>query len=347
VSTDVHTTDTALIGGGPIGLETGAALARAGIDYVHFEARQIGATILDFPPATQWFSSSDRIAIAGVPLHTVDQRKATREEYLTYLRTVVSTLGLEVRTYEPVVAVEPETGGGFRLVTRPPTGERYYRASRVVLATGGTARPKRLGIPGEELPHVHHVLQDPHVYFGRRLLVVGGKNSAVEGALRCFHAGAKVAINYRKAAFDPAHVKYWLLPELEGRIRRGEIEAYLDAVPVAVSPTAVTLRCNPDGETVDAPADFVLLAVGYTADMTLFRSAGVTLEGENEVPAFEPSTMETDVPGLFVAGTAIAGTQQSYRVFLENCHVHVARILAALTGAPPPRDPPEFARPES
>jgi len=342
------TTDVAVVGAGPIGLELAVALKRAGIDFLQFDAGQIGQTIYWFPAQTRFFSSNDRIGIAGLPLQTRDQSKATREEYLAYLRAVVGHFDLDVRTYERVASITPEASGGFTLTTRSAAGENAYRASRVVLATGGTARPNRLGIPGEDLDHVSHVLEDPHKYFRRRVLVVGGKNSAVEAAIRCYHAGARVAISYRRPAFDPKHVKYWLLPELNGRIERGEIEGHLSTVPVAIHPTHVTLE-SVSGEATrhDVAADFVLAAVGYVADMELFRSAGVRLTGPNEAPTFDEHTMETSVHGLYVAGTAVAGTQQSYKVFLENCHVHVDRIVAVLTDAPPPAPPPEPRMPES
>lgn len=329
-------TDVAIIGAGPIGLELAAALKREGLDYLHFEQGQIGQVMYSlFPVQTRFFSSADRIGIAGIPLRTLDQSKATREEYLTYLRTVVETYDLEIRTYEPVVSLE-RSGEGFSLRTRPAGGEREYRARRVVLATGGTARPRKLDIPGEEAPHVSHQLMDPHMYFKKRVLVAGGRNSAVEAAIRCYNAGAQVAVSYRQEAFDPAHVKYWLLPEINGRIERGEMESHFNTQPVRISETQVTLERIDGSGTLDVAADFVLLMVGYVADMSLFRSAGAELRGPQDAPVMDETTMETDVPGLYVAGTAVAGTQMGYRVFLENCHIHVDRIVAALTGTPPP-----------
>src|SRR5687767_5299584 len=174
----LESTDVAVIGAGPIGLELAVALKRAGIDYLHFDARQVGYTISWFAPQTRFFSSNERIAIAGVPLQTPDDGKCTREQYLSYLRTVVEQFDLKVRTYEPVVNIEPAEGrsGGFVLTTRPASGDRRVRAGRVVLATGGTDRPRKLDVPGEGLPHVSHYFDDPHKYFRKRLLVVGGKN---------------------------------------------------------------------------------------------------------------------------------------------------------------------------
>src|SRR4051794_8793459 len=167
-------TDVALVGAGPIGLEMAVALKRGGFDYIHFDAKQIGYTISWFPPQTRFFSSNERIAIAGVPLQTADQSKASREEYLAYLRSIVLQFELNVQTYEPIAAID-RRGGEFLLTTKPRGGERKYRAKRLILATGGTDHPRRLNIPGEDLPHVSHYFRDAHEYFERQLLIVGGK----------------------------------------------------------------------------------------------------------------------------------------------------------------------------
>lgn len=330
----------AVVGAGPIGLEVAWALKRAGVPYVQFDKGQIASTIAWFPENMQFFSSTDRIAIAGIPIQVPGQRKCTKEEYLAYLRAVVQAHGLEVRTYEEVEGIEREDGG-FRL--RTPRGE--YRVREVVLAVGDMARPRRLGIPGEELPHVHHRFVDPHPYFRKKLLVVGGKNSAVEAALRCWHAGADVALSYRRDAFDKRAVKYWLLPELIGRIRRGEIACHYESVPVAIRPGAATLRRG--REEFEVAADFVLCLVGFLPDQRLFAMAGVPLRADGGAPIHDETTMETEVPGVYVAGTATAGVQQTYSVFIETCHVHAQRIVAALTGAPPPPDATPAGPPET
>jgi thioredoxin reductase (NADPH) len=330
----------AVVGAGPIGLEVAWALKRAGIDYVQFDKGQIASTIAWFPENMTFFSSTDRIAIAGVPIQVPGQRKCTKEEYLAYLRTVVQTHDLDVRTYEEVEDIARE-GEGFRL--RTTRGE--YRVREVVLAVGDMARPRRLGVPGEELPHVHHRFVDPHPYFRKKLLVVGGKNSAVEAALRCWHAGADVALSYRRDAFDKRSVKYWLLPELLGRIRRGEIACHYETVPVGFRAGVATLRRG--DEEFDVEADFVLCLVGFEPDQRLFEMAGVPRHGEGGAPVFDETTMETGAPGIYVAGTATAGAQQTYSVFIETCHVHAQRIVAALTGAPPPAAPPPPGPPES
>src|SRR5688572_3753498 len=170
-------TRVAIVGAGPIGIELAIALNRRSIPYVHLEAKQIGATMFWWPPGTRWFSSNERISLAGVPLQTNDQNKATREDYLRYLRSVVQQFDLRINTYEPVTSIE-KTPAGFHLKTAPAAGPREYLAEHVILATGGTAAPRTLGVPGEDLPHVSHYMLDPHTYFQKRVLIVGGKNSA-------------------------------------------------------------------------------------------------------------------------------------------------------------------------
>ncbi|MEM6313043.1 MAG: NAD(P)-binding domain-containing protein, partial [Planctomycetota bacterium] len=214
----MKSTDVAIIGAGPIGIELAVRLKREGIDYTHFEAKQIGATMQWWPQGTRWFSSNDRIAIAGVPLITPSQEKATREQYLAYLRQIVTQFDLDVRTYEPVTDIDRETihGGGFVITTEPAAGTTQTFARKIVLATGGTDRPRKLDIPGADLPHVLHYYDDSHTFFRRKVLVIGGKNSAVETALRCHHVGAKVALAHRHDALPESSIKYWLMPEMKG-----------------------------------------------------------------------------------------------------------------------------------
>src|SRR5690348_15939664 len=232
----------AVVGAGPIGIELAVALKRAGVNYVHFDAKQIGYTISWFAPQTKFFSSNERIAIAGVPLNTADQSKATREEYLAYLRGVVQQFDLQVNTYEPLIRVDRQADDSFVLTTKPSSGERTWRVRRLVLVTGGTDHPRRLDIPGEDLPHVSHYFRDPHTYFGRRLLIVGGKNSAVEAALRCYNAGAHVALSYRRERLPEKSIKYWLLPEINYLIEQGRIAGHYQTRPVEITPTHAVLE---------------------------------------------------------------------------------------------------------
>ena len=336
--------DVAIVGAGPIGIELAAALKKADLSYVHFEAGQIGSTLLWWPPQTRFFSSPERISIAGVPLLTVDQSKATREEYLTYLRSVVQQFDLKIHTFEKVVGAEPSEGG-YEILSRHRGGERRTRARRLVLAIGDMHEPNRLHIPGEDADHVSHYLGETHRYFRQRLLIVGGKNSAVEAAIRCSRAGAHVTLSYRGSEIDPNRVKYWLMPEIRALIREGQIRFLPATVPREILGDRVVLERLPDGaagaasrpgEPLEVAADFVLLLTGYRQDPTLFERLGVLLEGPGRQPHHDPETMETNVPGIFVAGTAAAGTQLGgVKAFIETSHIHVERIVAGLAGRDP------------
>jgi thioredoxin reductase (NADPH) len=347
----------AIIGAGPLGIELAVALKRAGISIVHFDAKQIGQTIAGFPPQTRFFSSNERIAIAGVPLQTPDQNKATREEYLTYLRTLVQQFDLRINTYEPVTGIERRPAGGFIITTSRHGADATYRADRIVLATGGTAKSRRLGVSGEDLPHVHAHWTDPHTYFQKKVLIVGGKNSAVETALRLHHAGAIVTLSYRRDKLPAKSIKYWLLPEISGLLKSGAIRDELGTIVRRITPGSVTLDwadgSRPQGlwSGDDGPweveTDFVIPQIGFVSDMTLCRLAGVQLNGEREVPSYDPETMETNVPGVFLCGTVVGGTQHRYEIFIENGHVHVDRIVAHLTGQRKHVDEIVYAQPES
>ncbi len=334
-------TEAAIIGAGPIGIAVAVALQREGIEALHIDAGAIGSTLGWWAPGTRFFSSPERIAICGVPLVTPTQDKATREEYLQYLRGVAAQFGLKIRTFERVEEIRP-VAGGFAL--RTTAGE--HAARRVVAAIGDMHRPRMLNIPGEDLPHVSHYFQDPHRYAGRRVLIVGGKNSAVEAAIRLQRVGASAAISYRQAAFDDKRIKYWLMPELAGLIKSGRVAFHASTVPVRIAAGSVRLApASGDGPETDVGADDVLLLTGYEMDSSLLTGAGVELTGEQRGPVFNNKTMETNVPGLYVAGTATAGTQKRFRVFIENCHVHADRIVAHILGRTPPEPAPAPALP--
>jgi bacillithiol disulfide reductase len=342
-------TDILIVGAGPIGLELAVALKAMGASYEHVDAGQVGQTISWYPKQVRFFSSPERIAIAGVPLSTPDQEKATREQYLAYLRGIVQQFGLVIHTYQRVTGVV-KNADGFAVRTQRGGEERLFRARYVVMAVGDMHHPNKLGIPGEDLAHVSHYFDEPHAYFGQKLLIVGGRNSAVETAIRCGRAGAHVTLAYRRARFDDTSVKYWLLPEILSLIKSGQVTYLPNTTPTQIcemsarSPRIVRLaRTDADGQIIpdggdpiDVPADFVLLMTGYRMDTSLLESAGVELVGENRGPRHDPDTMMTNVKGLYVAGTAAAGTQKHFRLFIENCHPHVTKIVRSITGKEPP-----------
>jgi thioredoxin reductase (NADPH) len=326
----------ATIGAGPIGLELAVCLKRAGVDTLHFDAHQIGYTMSWWPRNTNFFSTSERLEIAGIPIQNNHQQRITGEDYLAYLRSIVEANDLQINTYEPVTALQPYPGG-FNITTRPLAGACQYRARRVVIAIGDMEHPNLLNIPGENLPHVSHYFHEPHDYFRKRLLIVGGRNSAVEAALRCWRGGAQVTLSYRQAWFNEKTVKHWLLPDLQAQIEAGTIRYLPETLPISITPTCVELARTQNGQpvsgaTFEHETDFVLLATGFHGDQHLLEATGVELRGENRVPVYNPETMETNVPGLYLAGTVAAGIQQRYSLFIENCHVHAGKITQAITG---------------
>lgn len=328
-----------IVGAGPIGIEMAVALKRMNIDYLQFDAKQVGHTISWWPRDTTFFSTTERIEISGIPLQNLKQQRTTGEEYLAYLRGIVEQYDLHVNTFEPVIDIQRD-GERFIVTTQPQTGgTRSYTADHVVLAKGDMDIPNALNIPGEDLPFVHHYFDVPHTYFRKKLLIVGGRNSAAEAALRCFRAGANVTISYRRAAFT-SRIKHWLKPDLETQIEIGTIGFQPETVPVEIKPGVVRLKHTQTGEITEHETDFVLVLTGYKGDMTLFERAGIETIGPNREPAFVPETMETNVPGLYLAGTAAAGEYQGeekYRFFIENSHEHVAKIIRHITGQTPKR----------
>ena len=261
------------------------------------DAGSIGHTIERFfPPSTRFFSSPERLAIAGIDIPLSTQEKLTGEAYLAYLRSVVVTRNLPIRTFCRVVSAERVNGGGYRIGMSEPSGRSWQvEVKRVILASGGTDRPRQLGIPGEDLPHVHTSLGDPHRFFQRRVLVVGGRNSAIESALRCWRVHAEVAISYRGQDIHE-RVKYWLRPEVMSLVEEGRIKAFMPTQVREILPDHVVLEQLDGSGAINLPVDDVLLQIGYEQDGTLFQLFGISTEGEQASPVHNPDTLETDSP---------------------------------------------------
>lgn len=328
------TCDIALVGAGPIGVAMAIELKRAGLDYLHIEAGPVGRTLHElWPPMTRFLSSPDETELAGTPMATLAEDRLLGEEYLAYLRQLVMQHGLTIRTHEPVTAVEP-TGDGFELTCRHRTGGRSVLCGRLILATGDMHQPARLGVPGEELPHVHHTLRSPHTYFPSRVLVVGGRNSALESALRCFRAGAEVTLSYRRGEFRK-HTSPKLGLEVDVLARKGLIRFLPNTVPVRIQADSVELAATDDagfpvdGEPSQVAVDFVIVQVGFQADMSLFTQAGGTLDEQGK-PILDEQALRSPAGGVYLAGTAVAGAARGHALFIETCRDHPRRILADL-----------------
>jgi thioredoxin reductase (NADPH) len=304
-----------IVGAGPIGLACAIAARRRGLDPLVIDAGAIGESIVRYPVGMVFFTTPDRLEIGGHPL-TCAGPKATREEALAYYRGVARAEGLRVRTYTRLAGAE-RAGDRVRCHLERTLGERRAETldcERLVLATGYFDHPNLLEVPGEGLPHVSHYGEEAHGLAGLDVVIVGAKNSAVELALNAFRAGARVTVVHRGAALRPS-VKYWLRPDFENRVKAGEIAVRWSTVVETITAAEVAVR-GPDGA-ARLPADRVFLLTGYQPDFALLSAIGITLDPETGRPAHNPETLETNVPGVFVAGSLTAGKLTS-EVFIEN-----------------------------
>lgn len=312
-----------VVGAGPCGLAVGAAAREAGIPCVLLDRGPLVSTIERYPLRMTFFSTPERLEIGGVPF-VIAGDKPTRAEALAYYRAVASRLELDVRTYRDVVEIARDEVG-FRVRTRAPGGaERTFPARRLVLATGGFDRFVPLDVPGEGLPKVVHWFREPHRYYGQEVLVVGGGNSAVEAALATWRAGGRVTLLHQFEDFDEG-VKPWILPDIRARIREGSVRALWRHRVEAVHPERVRIRDLGSGESRTLSNDWVLAMTGYRADPRLLEELGVPRD-DAEVPAHDPDTLATPVPGVYVAGSLVAGGDAG-RVFIENGRHHGERIV--------------------
>lgn len=320
-------TDVFLVGAGPIGMEIGSLLKRNDISYTHVDKGPLGNTIFNWAPNTTFFSSPEWTAIAGIPIQTVRQERITGEDYCTYLRQVAEILDLQVNTFEEVTDIS-SLDSSFLIRTKTFWGVNVYLAKKVILATGEMSRPNLLGLTGESAWFVSHSYKNPHYYFRKRVLVVGGGNSAFEGALRLWRAGAEVTISYRREQFIKEKILKRLYTDVGILIDKGQIKVHFDTQPLEFNPGVSLLQKGE--QIIEVPVDFVFCATGYRQDKNLYEMCRIRLEGEERHPVFNPDTMETNVPGIFVAGTAVAGDQQMFKTFITNCHVHGEKILKAI-----------------
>ncbi len=324
----------AIVGAGPIGVELAVCLKRQGVSAIHFEAGRLGETIASWPPETRFLSEPEWIQIPGLPIDSARQERPLGEEYLRYLRSVVNQHELDVRLFEPVIAIEPRDGG-WTVRSRRSGQERSSVVRYVVLSIGDMAAPRRLGVGGEDLPHVQHRLDRPHAYFRRRVLVVGGANSAIEAALRIDRIGGSVALACAEEHLPMERISPKLQPGISELIDSGAID-FLPSCAVTeftstgaiVADSQGRLTPDPDAPREEIPADVVLVQIGYEGDFSLFEDAGGSFADPQGPPSHNPNTMETNLPGVYVAGTAVGGKQPGHEEFIQTSHVHVSRIVA-------------------
>ncbi|HEY7408995.1 MAG TPA: YpdA family putative bacillithiol disulfide reductase [Gemmatimonadaceae bacterium] len=321
-------TDVVVVGAGPCGLAAAIAIERAGWRALVFDASCVVSSIAGYPTYLTFFSTAERIEIGGMPF-VVATEKPTRRDALAYYREVVERHGLIVRQYERVEQVE-RAGDGFLVHSRPRGREaRTTTARAIVIATGYFDSPNYLGVPGEDLPHVTHRYREGHEAFMRDAIVVGGKNSAAEAALDLYRSGARVTMVYHGDGLSPS-VKPWVAPDLQNRITEGHIGTRWRSRVVGIERGEIVLE-TPHG-TERLPADHVYLLTGYTPEHELLRRVGAAIDPETGTPVHDPATMETDVPGVFIAGVISAGNDAN-KVFIENGRGHgelIARRLTAM-----------------
>jgi bacillithiol disulfide reductase len=302
-----------IAGAGPIGLACAISAKRRGIDPLVIDAGALANSIVRYPINMTFFTTPERLEIGNHPLVCAGA-KATREEALKYYRGVARAENIRVRTYAKFVGVS-RTAHGLDCDIETRTDTETIRAKQLVLATGYFDHVNKLGVPGEDLPHVRHYFDEAHLSYGLDVVVIGGKNSAVEAALQLFRAGARTTIIYRGPTW-PKSVKYWLRPDLENRIKAGEIQTRLGSQVVEITPRDVLVR-GASGNEERIPATRVYPLIGFHPDFELFKRIGIAFDSESGRPKLNPETLETSVPGVHVAGSVTAGTKIS-EIFIEN-----------------------------
>jgi len=314
--------DVAIIGAGPTGLACAIEAQRAGLQCRVFDKGSIADSIRRFPVNMTFFSTPEQLELGGIPFTTPNLRP-TRTEALQYYRLVAQRLAIPLQLYTRIERVVPADGA---FLVQSNRGQ--WQARTVIIATGYFDNTNRLGVEGEDLPHVRHYYTEPFEYSGTRVLVVGGKNSAVETALDLWRHGAEVTLVHRRDNLGES-VKYWLKPDIDNRIRNGEIAAHFSTVVRRIEECRVLLEHTSDGKTWWHECDFVLLQIGYRPDAELLERCGIELDRQTLIPHCNPETFETNVPGIFVAGSVMCGCQ-TWNIFIENGRAHARPIVASI-----------------
>lgn len=317
--------DVLCIGAGPTGMACAIEAQKVGLTAILVDKGCLVNSLFHYPANLVFFTTPELLEIGDIPFSTAHQ-KPTRNEALEYYRNVAAHYELNVRQYERVDAVSG-SDGKFRVATVDRHDRWHeYRARKLVVATGFYDLPNLMGIPGEDLAKVFHYYREPHPFYDSDVLVIGGKNSAAEAALDLWRHGARVTLVHRGPAMRDS-VKYWVKPDIENRIKRGEILAYFNTTVREISDDSVLLR-TPEGE-MELENDFVFALTGYHPDFDFLRGLGIELSAEQCRPLCDPETLESNVPGIYVAGVIVAGSRTS-EIFIENGRFHGRQIAADL-----------------
>ncbi len=316
--------DLIIIGGGPSGINVGISARRAGLNALILEKGMVTNSLFNFPVNMTFFSTSLKLEIHGIPFISHGD-KPTRTEALEYYRRLIQSEKLNVKLYEPVERMEPLDGGGYRIFTK----RGAYTTANVCVSTGFYDTPRLLGVPGEKLPKVKHYYDDPHAYIGQRVVVIGAANSACDAALECWRKGAEVTMVVRGDHVND-RVKYWIKPDIENRIREGSIPTYFHSTVTEIREREVVIS-TPEGEKT-LGNDFVLAMTGYQPNYALFDRLGLPVHDDAACkPVFDPETLETSLPGVYMAGVACAGLETS-KLFIENTRDHGEIIVGNILG---------------
>src|ERR1700722_593162 len=317
--------DVVVIGAGPTGLACAIEAQKAGLKVIVVDKGCLVNSLFHYPPKMVFFTTPELLEIGDIPFTTANQ-KPTREEALEYYRKVSEHYELDVRQYEWVKTVLGEDGN-FHITATDRTGRPLdYHTKKVIVSTGYYDLANQLGIPGEDLPKVSHYYGEPHPYFDADVLVIGGKNSAAISALDLWRHGARVTLVYRGSQLHH-HVKYWVKPDIENRIKAGEIEAYFSSSvhEIGIDHVLLNTPCGP----LRLKNDFVLALIGYHPDYDFLRSMGIELSEEQCRPVCDPVSLESNVHGIYVAGVIVAGSRTN-EIFIENGRFHGKQIAADL-----------------
>lgn len=318
-------TSVAIVGAGPTGIACAAELSRQGIAAACYEKGFLLDSIYHFPEEMRWFSTRDLLDIAGVPFASPEAHPS-RLETLAYYRSVAERFAVRVEPETEIREIRTREGGGFEIDAVARGKPHRFIAPEAILATGFFHNPRRLGVPGEDLPHVHRRYVSGYPFHARSVVVVGGKNSAAEAALDLYRHGARVTLVVRAPALSE-RIKYWIKPDLENRIRSGAIRAHFSAAVLEIAPECVRIAAADGERSVTADAIFPL--IGYEPDFALFERCGIRLEGEKRVPVHDPQTLESNVPDLYLAGAILGGCAIG-RIFIENSRHHAGWIASAI-----------------
>lgn len=312
--------DVVVVGAGPTGLACGIELQQRGVNTVLIEKGCLTNSLYNYPTQMVFFTTPELLEIGNIPMTSLNE-KPGRTEALKYYRRVAEHFKLKIHQYERVLRITGDDGD-FEV----HTSKGEYRARKIVLATGYYDVPNMLNVPGEGLDKVLHYYKEPHPYYDHDVIVIGAKNSAAIAALELFWTGARVTLIHRGNCMSD-RIKYWIKPNIENRIKNGEIKAYFNSRVAEIHPKSVLVE-TPEGP-VTLKNDFVFALTGYRPDLEFLASLGIRLEPVTERPRTNPETLESDRPGIFLAGVIVAGMHTN-EIFIENGRFHGKMIAEAI-----------------